>query len=134
MAAGKLTPKQTLFIQEYLKDLNASAAARRSGYSLKTADAMGRENLQKPAIKSAIDKAMAEREARVKIDADWVLRELGRMYKKTEEAEENNHALRALDQIAKHVSVQAYDKPEPVQVNVDVASILNQARKRARKR
>lgn len=27
-----LTPKQQLFVQEYLKDLNAAAAARRAGY------------------------------------------------------------------------------------------------------
>jgi hypothetical protein len=30
---GKLTPKQEMFVKEYLVDLNASAAAKRAGYS-----------------------------------------------------------------------------------------------------
>jgi phage terminase small subunit len=33
----KLTPKQARFVREYLVDLNASAAARRAGYSEKRA-------------------------------------------------------------------------------------------------
>ena len=40
-----LTPKQERFCQEYLVDLNASAAARRSGYSKATAGVIGTENL-----------------------------------------------------------------------------------------
>ncbi|ENG5503925.1 terminase small subunit, partial [Yersinia enterocolitica] len=33
----QLTPKQELFCREYLKDLNATQAAIRAGYSEKTA-------------------------------------------------------------------------------------------------
>lgn len=46
----KLTPKQEAFCSEYLIDLNASAAARRAGYSEDTAGAIGWENLKKPEI------------------------------------------------------------------------------------
>lgn len=46
----KLTPKQKAFADEYLKCGNAAEAARKAGYSLKTADAIGRENLRKPTV------------------------------------------------------------------------------------
>jgi phage terminase small subunit len=45
-----LTPKQRRFVSEYLRDLNATAAAKRAGYSKKTAYAIGHENLRKPEI------------------------------------------------------------------------------------
>lgn len=45
-----LTPKQKAFADEYLKCGNAAEAARNAGYSLRTADAIGRENLRKPTI------------------------------------------------------------------------------------
>ena len=72
----KLTPKQRVFVDEYLIDLNATAAARRAGYSKKTAQVIGAENLSKPLIAAVIAKAQAERAERLKIDADWVLKRL----------------------------------------------------------
>ena len=74
-----LNRRQSLFVAEYLKDLNASAAARRAGYSEKTAFRSGIENMQKPAITDAIAAAMQERSERVQITADRVLIELGRL-------------------------------------------------------
>ena len=56
-----MTPKQQRFVEEYLVDLNASAAARRAGYSPKRADQQALENLRKPEIAAAI----AERRAKV---------------------------------------------------------------------
>lgn len=50
----KLTPKEKLFVQEYLIDLNATQAAKRAGYSEKSAYAIGAENLKKPKIATAI--------------------------------------------------------------------------------
>lgn len=46
--------KQKMFIDEYLKCWNAAEAARRAGYSEKTARSMGCENLTKPDIAEAI--------------------------------------------------------------------------------
>lgn len=42
----KLTPKQKKFAEYYIKCGNASEAARKVGYSPKTADSIGRENLR----------------------------------------------------------------------------------------
>lgn len=74
-----MTKKQQRFVEEYLIDLNATQAAIRAGYSPDTAQQMGSENLSKPVIKSAIDKAMAERSKRTGINADRVLQELARI-------------------------------------------------------
>lgn len=74
----KLTPKQALFVAEYLKDLNAEQAARRAGYS-KTTARKGIVMLSHPAVKQAVEASKAERSKRIQIDADWVLQRLAAM-------------------------------------------------------
>lgn len=69
----KLTAKQEAFVKEYLVDLNATQAAIRAGYSEATAKEIGYENLTKPHIAEAIQKAINERSNRTEITADWVL-------------------------------------------------------------
>lgn len=56
----KLTPKQQRFVEEYVKDCNATQAAIRAGYSEKTAQSIGAENLSKPMIKAYIDEHLEE--------------------------------------------------------------------------
>lgn len=76
---AKLTPKQQLFADEYLIDLNATQAAIRAGYSPKTADVKGSQLLGIVKVRSYIDKAMAERSRRTGITQDRVLQELARI-------------------------------------------------------
>lgn len=78
MSAENLTPKQQRFVEEYLKDLNATQAAIRAGYSEDSARQMGSENLSKPAIQDAITTAKSARSKRLNISADWVLKRLVR--------------------------------------------------------
>ena len=73
---AKMTPKQKRFCDEYLIDLNATQAAIRAGYSKKTAQQMGTENLSKPVIKEYISARMAEKESELIADQDEVLRYL----------------------------------------------------------
>ncbi|MCT3329636.1 terminase small subunit [Lactiplantibacillus pentosus] len=56
----KLTPKQRKFADEYIKSGNAADAARKAGYSERSARSVGQENLTKPDIKQYIDEQMAE--------------------------------------------------------------------------
>lgn len=56
----RLTAKQRLFADEYIKSGNASDAAIKAGY---TNAVSGRENLQKPTVKAYIDAKMAEIES-----------------------------------------------------------------------
>lgn len=74
-----LTERQARFVAEYLVDLNATEAAKRAGYSEKTAYSIGFENLRKPEIQDAIQTAMAQREKRTAITQDRVLQELARV-------------------------------------------------------
>lgn len=73
---AKLTAKQQRFCDEYLIDLNATQAAIRAGYSKKTANRIGAENLSKPVIKQYIEERMAEKEAELIADQDEVLKYL----------------------------------------------------------
>ncbi|MBY0755038.1 terminase small subunit [Clostridium sardiniense] len=56
----KLTPKQKAFADYYIETGNATEAARRAGYSKKTAAVIGTENLIKPNIKQYIDERLKE--------------------------------------------------------------------------
>lgn len=79
MGQKTLTAKQARFVEEYLVDLNASAAARRAGYSERVSGAIGFENLTKPEIKAAIEAAQRERSARTGITADRVIAEIAKI-------------------------------------------------------
>lgn len=78
-AMGKPTKKQQRFVEEYLVDLNATQAAIRAGYSVKTANRIASENLVKVGIQEAIQEAMRARSERTKVIADDVVRELARL-------------------------------------------------------
>lgn len=56
----KLTPKQKKFADNYIESGNAADAARKAGYSKRSARSVGQENLTKPDIKQYIDNRMAE--------------------------------------------------------------------------
>lgn len=56
-----LTNKQRIFVNEYLTTWNASEAARRAGYSEKTAGSIGHENLNKPEIDAEVKRRIADR-------------------------------------------------------------------------
>ncbi|CQR51464.1 terminase small subunit [Paenibacillus riograndensis] len=68
-----LTPKQKLFVQEYLIDLNATQAAIRAGYSPKTAEQQASRLLSNVKVQEAIREAQSHRAARTEITADMVL-------------------------------------------------------------
>lgn len=74
-----MTPKQERFVQEYLKDLNATQAAIRAGYSESTAGKIGHENLTKPEIQAAVAKAQMQRAARTEVTQDRVIHELAKI-------------------------------------------------------
>ena len=106
MAESKLTNKQAAFVREYLIDLNATQAAIRAGYSKKTANEQGCQNLVKLNIAEAIAEAQEKRAKKQGIDAEWVLKESVELYE-IFKAEKNPAANSTLTLIAKHVNVDA---------------------------
>lgn len=71
---SELTTKQHLFVQYYLETRNATKSAELAGYqgNAITLGAVGKENLQKPLIREAIETAYKSRH----LSADGVLAEL----------------------------------------------------------
>lgn len=76
---AKLTAKQQRFCDEYLIDLNATQAAIRAGYSVKTANEQGSQLLAKLSIQEVIGREMAERSKRTGINQDRVVIELAKL-------------------------------------------------------
>lgn len=78
-AISRLTPKQAVFVQEYLIDLNATQAAIRAGYSAPNATRIGPELLGKTCVAEAIQAAMTKRAERTGITQDCVIREFAKI-------------------------------------------------------
>ena len=74
-----LTPKQKRFVAEYLIDLNATAAAKRAGYSEKTACEQAARLLANVKIQTAVQEAKQDRQERTEITQDMVLRETAKL-------------------------------------------------------
>lgn len=74
-----MTAKKWRFVEEYIKDLNATQAAIRAGYSARTAASQGERLLRDVDVQAALQEAMKQRSERTKITADNVLRELAAM-------------------------------------------------------
>jgi len=71
-----LTPDKRMFVLEYLKDFKTGPASLRAGL----AESAGRRFVGELDIQQAIEEQMAERTARIQIDADWVLVQLASMF------------------------------------------------------
>ncbi len=101
MATKQLTPKQQRFVQEYAIDLNATAAAKRAGYSEKTAYSVGHEILKKPEIAGAIQAAQAEHRERTKVTVDGLTEDLRAAYDLAEKNGQSSAMTQAALGIAK---------------------------------
>ena len=75
-----MTPKQERFVQEYLIDSNATAAAKRAGYCPKTAMEQGFQLLRKPSVKATIQAAQAEHRERTKVTVESLTEKLRAAY------------------------------------------------------
>lgn len=74
-----LTEKQKRFADEYLIDLNATQAAIRAGYSVKTANEQGSRLLTNVSVRAYIDIRMAELSRRTGVSQERIIRELARI-------------------------------------------------------
>lgn len=77
----ELTARQKRFVDEYLIDLNATAAYKRAGYTAEgnAAEAAASRMLSNVKVAEAIQKAMDGRSNETKIDAARVLSEIGKL-------------------------------------------------------
>ncbi len=150
----ELPPKQRLFVEQYLLDMNATGAAERAGYA--HPNTQGPRLLQKPKVAAAIAGAVRARSERTKIDADWVLQNLRAVYERvTQEVkpslnsktgkplkdEDGNAlytynasaALRALELIGKHVGVNAFEEKADAEFGRQLIERIQAGRRRVGK-
>ena len=68
-----MTPKQKLFVKEYLVDLNATRAAISAGYSEKTACEQGSRLLRNVQIQAEVNKRAAKITEKLDISTEYIL-------------------------------------------------------------
>jgi phage terminase small subunit len=73
---SKLTEKMERFVEEYMLDLNASAAVLRAGYKTRNQHRMGAELLRHPLIRQRVDELKKERSHRLELTADYLVNKL----------------------------------------------------------
>ena len=95
----KMTAKQKRFCDEYLIDCNATQAAIRAGYSPKTAQAIGSENLKKPVVKKYIDEHLTISHNDAVMSAEEVLMRLTEIAR--DKKERAGNTLKALELLGK---------------------------------
>ena len=108
MKLHHLNPRQERFVDEYLKCLNASEAARQAGYSMKSSPRFALELLTKPHITDALRKRRHDIAITSNLSCLRVLQELvsvgmsdiGQIVKQDEKG---NIEVNSLDELPKHV-------------------------------
>jgi phage terminase small subunit len=96
-----MTPKQQKFVEEYLIDLNATKAAMRAGYSKKTAHRIGAENMQKPAIKKAINEARKKFSQKTEVTTEKIIKGFSDIAFSDSEMTEDRDKVASLNSLAR---------------------------------
>lgn len=100
-----LTGKQQKFVEEYLVDLNASQAVKRTGYKTDNPSKVAHDLMKNPGVRFAIDGLKAERAKNSDVTSDYVLKEINEIMKTAKKENQLGHALRALELLGKHLSM-----------------------------
>ena len=119
-----LTDKQERFCQEYVVDLNSAAAARRAGYSKRTANRQGSRLLSNVDIQRRISELRDGRVKRTQVDADFVverLRAIADQWQKNPSA-----ATRALELLGRHLDIFERDSRQQQAAVIPIQVILSQ--------
>ena len=102
---ANLTPKQQRFVEEYLIDLNATQAAIRAGYSEKTAQEIGSENLSKPMVAKAIAEAQEKLSNKAQVTVEMVVQGLLNEAKDLSDGSTQSARVAAWAHLGKHLGM-----------------------------
>ena len=102
---ANLTPKQQRFVEEYLIDLNATQAAIRAGYSGKTAQEIGSENLSKPMVAKAIAEAQEKLSNKAQVTVEMVVQGLLNEAKDLSDGSTQSARVAAWAHLGKHLGM-----------------------------
>jgi phage terminase small subunit len=150
MPSNPLSDKQRRFVLEYMKDLNATQAAIRAGYSEKTAKQQGSRLLTNADLMTEVTKQRVRQEKRTEITADYVLNSIVEVVERCKQAEqvkdhegnptgeysfEANAALKGLELLGRHKKLFTDKVEHSGAVTTDsgqrLAELLSQASERA---
>ena len=112
MSERDLTPKERRFCEEYIIDLNGAKAAIRAGYSEKTAKQIAYKILGRPAIQAHIAALKAERQKRVEISADDVIRQTQNDHDKAVALGQMGPAVKSTENLGRHLGIFKEDRPQ----------------------
>ena len=132
----ELTDRQKKFVTEYAVDFNGTQAVIRAGYSKTGAAVTANRLLINPKIKAAIKLEVDKGVEKAALSKEWVLSELGKIYKSMREGKNEKDkgaasvALKSLEQICK---LMGYNTEEDntnnpiVALQINVKDVKNEA-------
>lgn len=100
-----MTDKQARFVNEYLVDLNATQAAIRAGYSVKSASRIGSELLNKTQVLNALAKAQKALGTRTSRQAEDVLQDIIDLTREARNAGDFKSAFKGLEMEGRHLGM-----------------------------
>ena len=103
--AKKLTPKQKLFVKEYVVDLNGRKAALRAGYGAGGAASQASRMLQRPEFKVAIAKLQTKIGDKLEITVEYVLDKIRRSAEMADATNQHGSALKGWELLGKHLGM-----------------------------
>lgn len=101
---SKLSTKMVRFVDEYMVDLNGSAAVLRVPYKTNNAHKLAAELMHHPLVRAEIEKRIAEKRERMELSADYVVQKLIAIVEETEK-DNPQAALRGLELLGKTIAL-----------------------------
>lgn len=106
----RLTAKQKRFCEEYVVSRDATAAALSAGYSEKTADVIGSQNLRKLKVQEYINELQSEQVERLQISSDELTEFFrGRM---NDKLAKDSDRIKAAENLAKRIGYYEEDNQQ----------------------
>lgn len=102
---SELTAKQARFVEEYLKDSNATQAAIRAGYSSKSAEKLGHDLLKLPQVSQKLKEENGKRARKSKISSTWVIKRLVKEALGQGRDTKSSSRVKALELLGKHLGI-----------------------------
>lgn len=130
MASRGLNPKQQRFVAEYLKDLNATQAAIRAGYSERTANEQGSRLLANVSVREAVERGQGKIADKLELTAERVLQDLEEVRVRALGDGQYAPAVRAIELRGKHIGM-FVDRTETT-ANVTVSNAVDRPERETR--
>ncbi len=111
----KLNPKQKRFCEEYIKDLNATQAYIRAGYSKRSAENLASRMMGNDGVGAYIAELQAKISDRNAITVDNIVKFIKEVSEEARDGGDATNALKGADLLMKHLG--GYDKDNVLKVD-----------------